>query len=381
MNSAFRIVLLAVVVMAGTALKAGDEEGENDRLQNLKEELDLKRAEYDKLGEKEQDQLTRLRKLEEQIALSGQLILKIERTIADLNREMATGRIELAEANSTLAEKKHLLMERLRYIYKAGNIPGWTELLLSKDPTDVLSALKNMKTLVDYDRHLVESYNRFSNDVSTKITRLDRDRNTLDALRNDYQDELMRRKITLDSRRRLVEKLRKDKAVVSESLERLEEDTRSIAGIFDRLQATGIPDSLIRNLPGLEGKKGDMIWPAYGSIVRPFGTHKDKRGIKLTNPGIDIKAPYGSRVSAAAPGIVIYSSWLRGYGQFLIISHGDEFYTLYANLGSVMAETGDVVNAGQAIGLVGDSGTLEGSRLHFELRHGKEQLNPVDWLR
>ena len=74
-------------------------------------------------------------------------------------------------------------------------------------------------------------------------------------------------------------------------------------------------------------------------------------------------------------------SWLRGYGQFIIIDHGKSFYTLYANLSSALVEVGDGVKAGQIIAEVGDSGTLEGPRLHFELRHKKEQLNPVDWLR
>jgi murein DD-endopeptidase MepM/ murein hydrolase activator NlpD len=103
--------------------------------------------------------------------------------------------------------------------------------------------------------------------------------------------------------------------------------------------------------------------------------------LEITNPGIDIKASYGTRVKAAAVGKVIYVSWLRGYGQFIIIDHGKSFYTLYANLSSASVEVDDNVTAGQAIAEVGDSGTLEGPRLHFELRHKKESLNPLDWLR
>lgn len=374
-------VFLVVLIFISATISFADDPANTDQLRIFQDELRLKRSEYEKLGEKEQDQLARLRHLEQQTALSGQLILKIERIIRRLKKAIGNRQAELDDANSLSIEKKQALFSRLKYVYKTGNRPGWTAVLLSRNPTEILSALKNMKVILEYDRHLAESYRNLSISISESIERLRSDKHRLDILKSDYEDELSLRRITVDTRKRLLEKLRDDKSMVAGAMDRLEEDTRVISGIFEDIESGKGDDAVRKEYPGLENKQGDLIWPVYGSIVRTFGTKKDKRGIKLTNPGIDIKALYGSKVSAAAAGRVIYVGWLRGYGQFIILDHGDSFYTLYANLGSANVEVDDEVRAGQAIALVGDSGTLEGSRLHFELRRGKQQINPVDWLR
>jgi len=373
--------LVIVLFMLGGLVSYAAETEKEDQLQSLKDELNLKRSEYGKLDEKEQDQLLLLRRLEEQIALSGQLIFKIERSTAQLEIEISDDRIRLDESNLVLERRKGILFNRLRYIYKIGNRLQWSEILLSDNPTGVLTAIKNMKVIMAYDRRLVESYRRLSENIAADIVKFNRQMIYLGNLKMDYQHELMQRKVTLDTRKKLLDRLRKDKSVISESMDRLEEDAQSIAGIFDDLLAEKDQGEEIAELAGLDDRKGDLVWPAYGEIIRPFGTTKDKRGIKLTNPGIDIKAEYGSKVGSAALGKVIYVSWLRGYGQFIIIDHGANYYTLYANLSSVTVDLGDEVMGGQTVGLVGDSGSLQGARLHFELRHGKQQLNPVDWLR
>ena len=379
MKRVFPTIIVLVVMF--TAVVSADDDETSDRLHDIKEELQLKRSEYNKIGEKEQDQLSRLRYLEEQIALSGQLVLKIERAIRELKNTIENRQAELNDANIVADQKKQALYGRLKYVYKTGARPGWTSMLLSDNPTEILSAMKNMKAILDYDRHLVVSYQELSTNISESISRLKEDESRLDILKRDYEDELSVRKVTLDTRRKLLNRLRKDKTVLTSAMDRLEEDTRNISGIFDVIESGKNEEVSDREYLGLDDKQGDLIWPVYGPIVRSFGTIKDKRGIKLTNPGIDIKASYGSKVSAAAPGRVIYVSWLRGYGQFVIVEHGQSYYTLYANLESVIVDVADEVNAGQTIGLVGDSGTLEGSQLHFELRQGKQQLNPVDWLR
>jgi septal ring factor EnvC (AmiA/AmiB activator) len=357
-----------------------DSEGRN-QLETIRDELQSKRLEYEKLGQKEKDELARLGDIEEQIALSGQLILKIERTSGKLLRTIQIEQVELKMAQVALEEKKKALQKRLRYIYKVGNRPGWMEIISSRDPTEALRAFKNMRAIVAYDNHLVESLKDLSQGISETLKKLRSDKKLLEDLGRDNETELELRKVTFDRRKKLVDKLRRDKSAIARSMESLEEDAGHIAGIFDDLQADNQLDVASLELPGLEGNKADLIWPVQGLIIRPFGSRRDERGVTITNPGIDIKASYGTGVRAADRGKVIYVSWLRGYGQFVIVDHGQSYYTLYANLSSISVEIGDDVTAGQVIAEVGDSGTLEGPRLHFELRHKKEQLNPVDWLR
>jgi septal ring factor EnvC (AmiA/AmiB activator) len=197
----------------------------------------------------------------------------------------------------------------------------------------------------------------------------------------DYREELEFRKSSLAIRKQLLDNIRSDKSEVARAISDLEKDAGTVSDLFADLENTGAGREGSPELKGLEIDRGNLIWPVQGRIVRPYGTSKDKRGITLTNPGIDIQGIAGAGVMASAVGTVIYVSWLRGYGQFVILNHGREYYTLYANLSNIYVETGDLVQAGEVIAEVGDVGSLEGSRLHFELRHKKESIDPVKWLR
>ena len=101
----------------------------------------------------------------------------------------------------------------------------------------------------------------------------------------------------------------------------------------------------------------------YGPQVNPrFGT-------KTFRNGIDIEASEGSNITAVFPGHVVYTGWFRGYGNLIIVDHGGEYYTLYAHVADIQVTEGDDVKQGQMIGTVGDTGSLQGPRLYFEVRH------------
>ncbi len=377
-----RMPLLLLVFLIGAGITAADDENSRqNEIESLREELESKRSRQEALGEKEKDIIFKLRDIEEQIALSSQLILKIDRESRNLDRGIISQEGELQTSRELMTRKEKVLHERLRYIYKFGDMPGWMGLISSPDPTGALAALKNMRALVSYDRHLVRSYNELSAAVEFKIVKLLNDRGTLDDLKEKYLEEIRMRETALDTRKRLLIRVRGDKSHLEKSIENLEDDVIRVAGIFDDIQAESEDDTIALNLPGLNNSRGDLIWPVHGKILSEFGTNKDKRGIKLTNPGIDIKASIGANVKSAASGRIIYISWLRGYGQFIIIDHGRGYYTLYSNLDDIFVEPGDNVLAGEVIARAGESGYFDSPSLHFELRLKKEQLNPVEWLR
>ena len=351
------------------------------QLDIIKSELESKRAQYDSLGKEAKGQADKLRDIEEQAALSGQLLLKIQRESAAIGSSIKSQKVNLAITQIQLDNRKKILSQRLRYIYKIGNRSDWMEILSSGDPTQALVAYKNMESLAEYDRGLLESYRSMSENLETGIIKYENDAASLQKLKTDQENEVARREKTLKTRKKLVDKLRRDKGELEKSIGQLESDEKQISGIIDDLEVKANQGAVDTGLPGLDDNKGNLVWPVHGKIIRGFGLTTDNRGIKLSNPGIDIQSQMGTDVMAAAGGKVIYISWLRGYGQFVIVDHGKGYYTLYANLSDILVETGDSVKAGEVIGLVGDSGSLEGTKLHFEIRHKKDQLDPSDWLR
>jgi septal ring factor EnvC (AmiA/AmiB activator) len=112
---------------------------------------------------------------------------------------------------------------------------------------------------------------------------------------------------------------------------------------------------------------GDRIDLAYGTIT--------------AHNGWDIGAAPGSEVRAVAPGQVVYADWLRGYGQVIIIDHDDAYHAVVAHLATIGVGVGDSVEPGQTLGTVGDTGSLRGPVLYFELRHRGTPIDPRDWLR
>ena len=362
------VVILIVLLSLPVGLSFADDTERQKQIEEFREKLDLKRSQYEKLTDRERNQIDKLRAIEEQVALSNQLVLKLKRESERLKKSISERGGELKSLSMEHEKKKQALYRRMNYIYRHGNKPIWFSLISSGNPTEAVVAFKNIKSLMEYDRQLVSSLKSISQKIESELNQMKNEKRLLDNLEEDYRDELQLRKTSLSIRKELLDKIRGDKSEVAKAISSLEDDAAAVSEIIANLDGKTADEAAYTELPGLANEKGNLIWPVQGKIVRPFGSVKDKRGIRLTNPGIDIKGLSGSNVSAAATGTVIYVSWLRGYGQFIIIDHGDGYYTLYANLIDIYVETGDMVKAGETIAKIGDLGSVDGSTLHFELR-------------
>ncbi|MBN1961368.1 MAG: peptidoglycan DD-metalloendopeptidase family protein [Deltaproteobacteria bacterium] len=128
--------------------------------------------------------------------------------------------------------------------------------------------------------------------------------------------------------------------------------------------------------------KGKLPWPTAGKIGAGFGdTIEPLYGTKISHSGLDFLAANGTPVASVAAGNVVFAGWLNGYGQLIIIDHGNDYHTLYAHLSLIKVMVDDTVAQGAMIGAVGDTGSLTGTHLYFELRHQGIAQDPQTWLR
>jgi murein DD-endopeptidase MepM/ murein hydrolase activator NlpD len=129
--------------------------------------------------------------------------------------------------------------------------------------------------------------------------------------------------------------------------------------------------------------QGQLDWPAQGSVVGHMGLETHPRfGTQVRNDGIDIAVPVGTSVRAVAKGRVDFANDdYEGVGGMIVLNHGDGYYTIYSHLSDVSVSTGSEVAAGTVIGHSGETGSLKGPVLHFEVRKGSTPLNPESWLR
>jgi septal ring factor EnvC (AmiA/AmiB activator) len=132
---------------------------------------------------------------------------------------------------------------------------------------------------------------------------------------------------------------------------------------------------------GFGALRGQLPFPAEGHIEVGFGKVVNPRfGTSTLQKGLDIRAPAGSPVRAIADGKVAYAGWLKGYGNILVVDHGDGYHTLMGHLAELQRQPGQPVRAGEVVGSVGDTGSVKGPYLYFELRKSGQAVDPTLWF-
>jgi septal ring factor EnvC (AmiA/AmiB activator) len=128
--------------------------------------------------------------------------------------------------------------------------------------------------------------------------------------------------------------------------------------------------------------KGLLKMPVEGNIINLFGPYTNPQ-FNVTNfrSGIDIETDRGEPVRVVHTGKIMYASWFKGYGNMIIVDHGANYYTVYAHVEEMFKAPGDWVQAGDVIATVGDTGSMSGARLYFEIRHHGKPVDPVEWLK
>ncbi|MCK5100309.1 MAG: M23 family metallopeptidase, partial [Desulfobacteraceae bacterium] len=127
---------------------------------------------------------------------------------------------------------------------------------------------------------------------------------------------------------------------------------------------------------------GQLSMPVKGKIISKFGAGKSSDNKAFTfQSGIDIRPKKNDSVRSVFYGKVIFSKWFQGYGNLLIIDHGDSYYSLYAHNKELLKKMGEVVEKGEVIAIAGDTGSIKGLCLHFEIRYHGKPVDPMKWLK
>lgn len=395
MSHKLLLIFLAFFLAAPISLPAGtvdDQEirGKERELEQLRRELAEKRAAKDKLAGQEKSVLSEVKNLEERIDLAEKLLGKLKKKKETCQGEIKTLKVKLQSVEEKAAVRQDILAQRTRQMYMHGRLDELEVFLSAQSLSDLARRAHHYRRIAEQDRHLIRQAQSDQRAIAENKVALEKQLQEtcrLEAEKEGEEKNLQREKT---SRNKLLKEIRNEKEAHDQAIREMEESAHQIQAIIDRLekqQMETVPR--VREPPELkleaglfQKSKGSLPWPVKGKVVKEFGKQKHPKYKTVTfNKGIDIKAPSGTEICAISPGKVIYTGWLRGYGKFLILSHQMSYYTLYAHASELLVEEGDIVDTGTVIALVGETGSLDGSKLHFEIRHGKDQLNPRDWLK
>ena len=196
---------------------------------------------------------------------------------------------------------------------------------------------------------------------------------------------------------RLLQKVKTEKKLYQMALEELEGAADRLTNTLEQLKTEAAkasqkevrpkesrPTTPQKSRPdnlGFAAQKGRLAPPAPGTVTTLFGKSvQEKFGIATFANGIDIKTAPGTEITAIYEGKVIYAKFLRGYGNLLIIDHGQQYLSLVSRAAKFYKEEGDTVARGEVVGIMSDQEGLMGEGLHFEIRHGTTPENPLQWV-
>jgi len=388
------LALMSVLVLTATADAQSRREdplqAEQRRLQETQRQLKHEREKAAEARRRESSLLAELEETERRLGDKQREATRLDRQTRRVQTEITglRGDIDRLEGHRTSQERA--LARRLRVIYKIHAQGAALPLLVSGDnPMDRIAAVRHLASLAALDARLIQEYRVTSDRLSDRKQREETRRTELAELRAEAKREQAAADREAAKRRTLLTKVRDERAYhdrmvgeLTEAARRLEAFIRDLAAKQRRVAKA--PPAPPGEAPrtGFGALRGRLPWPADGRVVSAFGPQVHPRfGTRTFRSGVDIEAPEGTEIAAVYGGHVVYTGWFKGYGNLIILDHGNDFYTLYAHIAEIGVKEGEDVRQGQRIGTVGDTGSLAGARLYFEVRYQGRALDPADWLR
>jgi septal ring factor EnvC (AmiA/AmiB activator) len=342
--------------------------------------------------------ITRLRARLEQVRQQAQSAAR-ELEEVDLQVGIRTRELELANAAETklageqlsietqigalvprIARQKSDLRKRLVALYRLGGLSYLRMVLALDGERNPIEAMSMLSYLVSRDARLVTRFQETQTQLAVQRTQLADKRERLRQTRVIVEQSRRAVVAAYAEKERLVARLRSEETGAAAQLAALEEKAR-------RLQR--LVDSLAQRKPGglppptdIRSVQGALAWPVEGKVLERFGRQRNPKFATYTvNNGLKIEAVPGTQVRAVFQGTVRFSQWFKGYGNLIILDHGNRIFSLYGNLKQSTVTVGDAIATGQPIAGVGESEEAASGHLYFEIRQDNRPEDPQKWLR
>jgi len=366
-------------------LRSG-KDGLSSEIEALREEAGKVREKI-RAGQKEISAYSRQEKriidaldaVDQQMAEARRKIRDIGEEIAALDQEMANTRKRVEHLENSLAEEKAYARRRLVALHKMRRLGEMNLLASAESINTFLNRKAAMEKILEYDQRVVAGMLEKQVQLKEMLAALDAQTARKKKLESQYSQTLAQLKQKEAERKQLLSDIRRKKATRKTTLKYLKNAADRLAQTISDLQGqTAAPPDSPRLFSSYQGL---LNMPVEGKIISDYGRYIEPRsGVANFRNGIEIQTVRGAPVRAVFAGETIYADWLKGYGNVIIIAHGNEYHTVYAHAEEIFLSQGDHVEAGDVIATVGDSGSLSATALYFEVRHGGDPVNPLKWI-
>ena len=342
--------------------------GEISRLKRRLEEVHLQaRSAQQELEEVDLELDIRSRELD--IAIDMQ---------ARLEQEQNAVQAQIAALTPKIERQKRYLGKRLVALYRLGGLSYLRMFLAIDQRRDPLEAMSMLSYLVARDGRAVSRFQAAKHQLSLRYFDLADRQRRLGEMRRIVEDRRRAVAAAHLEKERLVASLRSEETTSAQSLADLEEKAKRLERLITLLSK----QQQLGATSDIRSVQGALTWPVEGKVFEHFGKQRNAKFSTVTqNNGLKIAAAPGSAVRAVFQGTVLFSQWFKGYGNLIVLDHGNRVFSLYGNLKAPTVAVGDRVATGQPIAGVGEGEGAQGGYLYFEVRNDNRPEDPQKWLR
>ena len=363
---------------------------QNEAINSLKSEIKKLRSKVKTAESRERTTINRITSIDKEITLTGKLINSLK------NEEEKTRTKILQLKNDILKNENELEAVRSRYekrvmnSYLKGSLTELEKVFSSTTWRQAMYRTYYLKIISDIEKKMAKRIEKLLVDISRQKVELEVVLRNNVNLKRDKEGQISSYRTMRIDREKELNRLRSDKKALSTYINEKEAGVKQLENIIKRVledKARFERELRIRQqqealrTKSFASLKSQLPWPAEGRIITKFGRQWNSK-LKTTteNPGIDIKGKPGSPIRTVLGGVVTTITYIRGYGTTIIIDHGGGFYTVYSHVANIQTNVDSQVRNGDVIAYMGDSGSINGSKLHFEIWGKGQKLNPEEWL-
>jgi septal ring factor EnvC (AmiA/AmiB activator) len=364
---------------------------QNNAINSLKTEIRQLRLKIKTAESRERTASNRISSIDEEISLTSKLINSLEVEEEKTRERIFQLKNEILDKEKNLDSLRKRYKERVVNSYLKGRLTDLERVFSSTTWRQAIYRAQYLKVISDIEKKMTKKIERLLIEISKQKLELEAALRDNLLLKRDKEKEMSSYRNMRINREKELNRIRTDKKALSSYINEKEAGVKQLESIIKKVledKARFEREERIRQqqealkTKSFKSLAGQLPWPADGRIITRFGRQWNPK-LKTTteNPGIDIKGKPGSPIRTILGGVVTTITYIRGYGTTIIIDHGGGFYTVYSHVANIQATVDSEVKNGEIIAYMGDSGSINGSKLHFEIWGKGQKLDPEKWLR
>ena len=355
---------------------------ETEKLEQQRDEVENKINETNQqleyVQEELSDTLLKVQEIEDKVISYQKEVDELDIQMKELQTSIDDATEKLQIASEDYNAKSDMLAQRLVAMYEAGDTSYLDVLLKSNSLTDFLSRYYAIEELAQYDSELIEQVKTEKNNIEQTREKLEKEQAEIKIIKAKSEQTTVVLNNMKTLQQSYIDRLSEGEKTLQEQITAYKKEQEEIEAKI--MEATNMI------LPDIQYTGGEMLWPVAASgtvITSNFGIREHPiQGVVKQHTGLDIGgAATGTPIVAALDGVVTHAGWLGGYGNCVMISHGNGVVTLYGHGNKVLTQVGKQVKQGETIMELGSTGNSTGPHCHFEVRINGNYTNPLNYVK